>query len=384
MNKKKIAIITSGHSPFDERIYWKFALSLSNNNFSVKIICSTQEINKNDQAISVIGFSDKNLNKWNKIHKFIQMLNSFSPEIIICSEPLTILPAFFFKIFSNRKCKIISDVTEWYPENVAFKFSGAKKYFIYSLLFLLNIFLTNLAGALIIGEITKKRRYDFISPLKKKIIIGYYPVLNFFKYTPPNFNGNVLTLCYAGLVNFDRGILQLLEVAKSLSERHNGIKIKVKILGNFSNDNEEKIFNELIPNYPEIIIEKMKRTDYRNISQLINDADICFDLRIKNFIYDNSLPIKIFEYMACGKPFIFSDIKPIRKELGKINCGFLVNPIDKQDIINKIDLYLSNKELLLQQSKNGRNIIENGKNWEKESAKLIYFLNQLSNPKQLN
>ncbi len=381
MDKKKIAIITSGHSPFDERIFWKFALSLSKNNYSVHIICSTQEINKNDESISINGFDDKNINKWNKITKFIQLLKTFSPEIVICCEPLPILPAFLFRIIYKRKCKIISDITEWYPENVAFKYSGVKKYLIYSFLYLTNIFLTNLAGALIIGEKTKERRYNFISPFKKKIVIGYYPVLNFFNYNPPNFNGNVLTLCYAGLVNFDRGILQLLEVAKLLSERHNEIKIKVKILGNFSNDKEERIFNELTPNYPEIIIEKLKRTDYKNISQLIKDADICFDLRVRNFIYNNSLPIKIFEYMACGKPFIFSDIKPIKEELGQINCGFLVNPNDNQNILNKIELYLDDKELLLRHSQNGRSIIENDKNWDKESEKLIRFLDQLSNSK---
>ncbi len=382
MKNKKIAIITSGHSPFDERIYWKFGLSLSKNNFIVNIFCSTEVITKNENNISVIGFSSKKINKWDKIAKFILLLKSFSPDIIICCEPLTILPAFLYKIFTNRKCKIISDITEWYPENVAFKFTGIKKYFIYIPLFLLNIFLTNLAGALIIGELTKKKRYNIISPFKKKVIIGYYPVLSFFNFAPPKFDGENLTLCYAGLVNFTRGILQLLEIAKKLSEKHSALKIKVKILGNFSSGKEEKIFTELLPNYQDIIIEKIDRTDYKNMSQVIGNADICFDLRINNFIYNNSLPIKIFEYMACGKPFIFSDIKPIRKELDIINCGFLVNPNNGQEIIEKIELYLNDKELLLSHSKNGRTIIESGKNWEKESEKLIVFLNQLCNSKQ--
>ncbi len=381
MKQNKIAIITSGHSPFDERIYWKFGNSLAKNNFFVNIISSTSEIKQNDRSIIVTGFSDKNLNKWNKITKFLEILKSFSPEIIICCEPLTILPSFIFKIFHKRHCKIISDITEWYPENVAFKFSGLKKIISFIILYFLNIILTNLTNALILGEETKKKRYDVITPSKGKIIISYYPVLEFFDTSPPNFNGKYLTLCYAGLVNFDRGIFQLLDIAKIISEKHNKINVKVKILGDFSSKKEEKIFDELLPKYSNIIIEKIARTDYRNISNIISDADICFDLRVRNFIYNNSLPIKIFEYMASGKPFIFSDIKPIRKELGEINCGFLVNPNDQQEIITKIELYISNSNLLYQHGLNGRNIIESSKNWEKESEKLISFLYSLLNSK---
>jgi len=375
--KTRIAIVTSGHPPFDERIYWKFARSLSSNNFSVKIISSKQEINKNDETISINGFSDKGLSKRDKIKKFFNILGTFSPEIIICCEPLTILPAYFFKVSKRKKCKIISDITEWYPENVAFKYSGIKKYLVYFILFLLNIFLTNLADALIIGEIKKRNRYDFMSPFKKKIIIGYYPVLEYFNYSPPKFDGKILTLCYAGLVNFDRGVLQLLDVANSLANQNTWIKVRVKILGNFPNYKEEKIFDELIPKYKNVTIEKLERTDYNNISHVLDDADICFDLRVRNFIYNNSLPIKIFEYMACGKPFIFSDVEPIRKNLDEINCGFVVDPNNKQDIISKVEQYLSNKELLIEHSKKGRAIIENGKNWEEESKKLILFLTQL-------
>ncbi len=378
---KKIAILTSGHLPFDERIYWKFGISLTENNYSVQIICSTEEIEQENSKISIKGFYSKNLNKRNKITKFIQTLNTFSPDIIICGEMFTILPAFLYKISRNRNCRIISDITEWYPENVAFKYGIRKKYSIYFFLFILNIILTNLTNGLIIGEKSKKRRYDLIAPFKKKIIISYYPVIKFFNYTAPQYDGKSLILCYAGLINFNRGILRLLKIANLISDRHNDLKVTLRIIGNFQFVHEENIFNELIQTNKKIAIEQFDRTDYNNISNLINDADICFDLRERNFIYDNSLPIKIFEYMACGKPIIFSDIRPIREELGEINCGFLVNPNNKEEIVNKIESYISDKNLLIQHSKNGRSIIENSKNWEEESEKLISFINQLSNSK---
>lgn len=173
-----------------------------------------------------------------------------------------------------------------------------------------------------------------------------------------------------------------MEVASLLSERHKDIKVRIKIVGKFQSAAEEKEFDKITQENTHVIIEKLGWTEYNNISDLIKDADICFDLRERNFIYNNSLPIKIFEYMAAGKPFIFTDIYPIRKELGEINCGFLVDPADKEEIIKTIEQYISNPLLLKQHSVNGRTIIENGKNWERESEKLVYYIEQLSNTKQ--
>jgi glycosyltransferase involved in cell wall biosynthesis len=380
--QNKITIITSGHPPFDERIFWKFGLSFIKRNYSVQIICSTADIDKEVNGINIKGFSDKNITKKEKISRLLNTLKIVNPNIIICCEPLTILPAFIFKKKYSKKCKIISDITEWYPENITSKMKGFKKALAYIFLCCLNICLTNLADALIIGEITKKRRYDFISSFKKKVIIGYYPVLSLFEYSPPPFEGKNLTLCYAGLVSFQRGIKTLVKVACLLAERHNNINIRVKIVGKFQSPVEEKEFDDIALKSASIKIEKSGWTEYSNISNLIKDTDICFDLREWNFIYNNSLPIKVFEYMAAGKPFMFSDIRPIRKELGEITCGFLVDPSDKEEIIKNIEAYINTPALLKQHSENGRTIIENRKNWERESDKLTSFIEGLINAEQ--
>ena len=152
------------------------------------------------------------------------------------------------------------------------------------------------------------------------------------------------------------------------------LSVRIKIVGKFQSASEEKEFDTITQENTNVTVEKLGWTEYNNISNLIKDADICFDLRERNFIYNNSLPIKIFEYMAAGKPFIFTDIRPIRKELGEISCGFLVDPADKEEIIKTIEQYISNPLLLKQHSKNGREIIENRKNWESESEKLISLI----------
>jgi glycosyltransferase involved in cell wall biosynthesis len=370
---KKICIVTTGHSPFDERIYWKFALSLKEHGFNISIICSTMDISKEENGVYIKGFNGENINKREKINKLKKYISDFQPEIIIACEPVAILAASEYR--SKNKVKVIADITEWYPENVAFKYPSIKKYISYYPLYFFNAWAVNKADALIIGEKGKKERYDFLAPFKEKIIIGYYPVLKYFTYSPRAVEDEFV-LCYAGLISFERGIKTLIKAASELAIRNPGVKVKVKLLGKFQSSYEQKEFLKFADGFNQIKIEYAGWTTYDKISDNLKDIHICFDLRIRNFIYNNSLPIKIFEYMAAGKPFVYSDIDPIKKEFNYSLCGQLVNPDDLNEITAAAEKYLKDSELLLEHARNGRKIIEEDKNWERESLKLIEFISR--------
>jgi glycosyltransferase involved in cell wall biosynthesis len=370
---KKICIVTTGHSPFDERIFWKFALSLKEHGFNTSIICSTMDISKEENGIYIKGFNGENINKREKINKLKEYISEFQPGIIIACEPVAILAAAEYR--SKNKVKVIADITEWYPENVAFKYPSIKKYISYYPLYLFNAWAVNKADALIIGEQGKKKRYDLIAPFKKKIVIGYYPVLKYFTYSPGIIDQEYV-LCYAGHISLERGIKTLVIAASELAVRHPNIKVRVKFLGQFDRSDEQKEFFNFTEKYKKIKIEYAGWTTYDKISDHLKDAHICFDLRIRNFIYNNSLPIKIFEYMAAGKPFIYSDIDPIKKEFDYTLCGQLVNPDDLNEIVVAAEKYLNDRKLLLLHARNGRKLIEEDRNWEKESLKLIEFISR--------
>ena len=81
--------------------------------------------------------------------------------------------------------------------------------------------------------------------------------------------------------------------------------------------------------------------------------------------------------MACGKPFIYSDINPIKEELEYKKYGSLVSPENEIEIVRAIENYLNNPQMAIQQSLNARKLIEEKKNWENESDKLIELVNKL-------
>jgi glycosyltransferase involved in cell wall biosynthesis len=374
---KRIALVTTGHPPFDERIYWKFGLSISSNGYETAILCSTENINIQKENISIKGFKDDSLKRKAKLNKLLVLIDEFQPDLIICFEASAIIPAYKYKKSVNNKCKIVSDITEWYPENVAFKKKGAFRYPTYVILFAANFLLVNRCDSIIIGEKLKSGRYELLAPLTPKTIVGYYPVLRFFKYSMPQKDQTAFTLCYAGLINFERGILTIVEAADNFAKLHKEIKVKLKIFGKFQLSEEENKFNLLLKEKKDITIERIGWTSYDKISDNLSDVHLCLDLRKRNFIYNNSLPIKIFEYMACGKPFIYSDIKPIKEELNVNDFGVLVNPDNLEEIVQAIEKYYSDYALLTKHSQNSRKEIESGKKWETESRKLLNIIRNL-------
>ena len=175
---------------------------------------------------------------------------------------------------------------------------------------------------LIIGEVSKSKRYDFIAGSKPKTIIGYYPIVKYFNYKKPDLAKEEIILGYAGVITFERGIKNLLQASVSIADKFPKRKFKLLLFGRFTYQLEETEFKEKIAEIKNLTVEFVDWKDYDKMSLVIERMDICFDLRKRNFIYSNSLPIKIFEYMACGKPFIYSDIKPIRDEMDYRSLAF--------------------------------------------------------------
>ena len=88
-----ISFLTTGHYPFDDRIFYHMASSLSQQNHVVEIISSKINLIEDSAGIKLNCFAGDDFSKRDKIKLFYKRLADFSPEVIICSEPLTILAA---------------------------------------------------------------------------------------------------------------------------------------------------------------------------------------------------------------------------------------------------------------------------------------------------
>ena len=372
--KNKIAIITSGHPAEDDRIYWRFARTLSANNFPVSIITSLQKKNYKKENILLTGFDGSSISKTEKTKIFYNYLVVLKPDIIICCEPLTILSAHKYKKLYNKNCMIISDITEWYPNYNTLKlYFGLNRAITYCIHLLFNIYTSNLADHLIIGEEGKAKRYKIISPLKKKTIISYYPPGDIFSYRPLAFNDNKFSICYSGKLNDERGFFRLIEVVKKLAAKIPEKFITLKIIGSDENGEASAKLNE-ISSIQNVSVIFSNQLEYYSYAAVLSESHLCIDLREKSKLFNNSLPIKIFDIMAAGRPVIFSNLKSFY-QLPEVNeFGFLVDPDDIEKTVELILRYVNDSQLLIKHSRTARKLFEQKYNWEKHAEKLLQLL----------
>jgi glycosyltransferase involved in cell wall biosynthesis len=371
-----IVIVTSGHKPLDERIFYKLGLSLKKYEHDVAIICSTENIETVIDGINIKGFEGNALTKKDKIKRLFNALASFSPSLIICCEPLTILAAYKYKKWKSKGVKIISDITEYYPhQNMLNKYSGIVRIIQYLRLSFFNAYVSNLADYLFIGEENKAKKYNIIAPTRKKSIIGYYPPQKFFKYLPPCYDGKHFTLCYAGSMTEASGFVRYLNLVKIAAERFTDKIFIAKIIGPKQNNFADII--GVISTIKNIRVVHHDWVSYPDFSSEFNDVDLCVDLRDKNYVFNRSLPIKVFDYLACGKPFIFSNLASFKGFKDVKNAGLLVEPDDLESALQRISLYLNNAERLKEDSLAANRLFKDKYNWEAIEIKIVEVINSL-------
>jgi glycosyltransferase involved in cell wall biosynthesis len=371
-----ISFLTSGHEPFDDRIFYHMARSLCDHNNNILIISSKRYLKDVSKGIKLNCFAGDKLSKRDKINDFIVRLSPFKPDVIICSEPLTLLAAKRYSKRLSEKIRIIYDVTEWYPSKKNLRaYKNFIRWFYLIRLLLFNVYTASYADSFIFGEWYKSRPFRLLFPRKRFIFISYYPDLKYIPATEPNLRKGKLRLCFSGKISLEKGYGNFIAVIQKLFEHEKDIELEVKIIGWYENENDKTECRHLLTRSDQnISVELFDRQDFEKFIELIKDTDIFLDLRYNDFENQHCLPIKLFYYAALGRPVIFSDTRAIRKEVEIEKFGFLVNPVNHESIAKIILGYLNDEDLYYQHCINALNLAGNYYNWDKIKPQFIKFI----------
>jgi glycosyltransferase involved in cell wall biosynthesis len=103
---------------------------------------------------------------------------------------------------------------------------------------------------------------------------------------------------------------------------------------------------------------------YEKVPLYINASDICVaPFRIKRNMKIGLSPLKVFEYLACEKPIVSSEILNL-EFIEQQNLGILVKPEDPDELAKAIIKLLKDDKLREEMGKNGRKYVVKNHSWE--------------------
>ena len=369
----KILFLTSSHRFDDDRIFFHQAKELFKKGFSIKICSLSSEFSGEIEGIQIESFSILETSIQNKIQAFKKVINSFDPDLIICSEPIAVIAA---KDFVKRKnIHLVYDITEWYPSmRMVERFSFPMKFVHAIKFFLVQLYAGFLSSHYIFGEETKKFPLAYLFPFKKKLTSPYYPDDVYIHQKINNLSPNKITLCYTGQFSEEKGIGNFFEAIDYLRKKKPELEIKILLVGGARKEKDEHYFQKLLSKYQFQNIAISKPTSFESFTSSYADADICFDLRSLNFENHHCLPIKIFYYAASGKPVIYTDLKATRIHMDVSKFGYLVDPKDADTISDHILNYIKNPAIYSTHAHHARAEYEKSYNWNAIKDAFVDFI----------
>jgi glycosyltransferase involved in cell wall biosynthesis len=301
----KFLFLTSAHVSNDDRIYFLQARTLAKNH-EVRVYSTFggEEIQENQ----LIAYYDNTSfrSRKDKIKAFYDQCVKFSPDVIICSEPIPILGANRYKK-EKKSCRLLYDITEFYPSKKNFiGFSPLKKLIAAIGMVWLNRKASALVDGFIFGEHFKSLYYKANFKNQPYILLPYYQDLNYF----PQFKipSSKLIFGYTGKFSEEKGIIRFANFIKFFNEKNPEVTFSIKLIGWFESELVRKEFFRLAD---EISIDFVENLPFEEYCHSLSEISVFFDLRDVDAENNLCLPIKLFTYAAVGRPVIYSPIQAI-------------------------------------------------------------------------
>lgn len=322
----KVVFVQTAHKSNDDRVFYHQDPILRQFGYQTAIL-------------STVGAYTSFREERQAIRHFLYEQNA---DYIICDTPKAVLSAV------GCHSMIIYDITEWYPSKKNLRSRGLLMPIVAVMMAGINFLAGCIADAFIFGEEDKRIPFRLFF-WKKYIMLPYYPSLRFFEH--PVFQAPVqrCRLFYAGPRTKEKGWERVLQVVAICKERRSDIAF------------------ELIHLAPE---EYLQLPDF---CHFIQDVDICLDLRDIDTENTHCLPIKLFYYMAAGKPVVYSRLESIEHQVPEIQeCGTLVRSIE--EAVASILQYCDDSEGYMTAAQKGHQLFKEKYNWEKIADRLFRLI----------
>jgi len=360
-------LATSGHKPFDTRIFHKEALSLHQNGFKVSIIIP-HEKDLTQEGIDIISVPSPP-NGYQKLLitpllVFFKALRQNRKAVYHVHDSELLFISLLLKLLGR---KVIYDAHEDTPLQIEYQhwlpgwLKWPYKWFYY--------WLEKLCGKIFTAVIVAEPIIARYFPPNTTTLVRNFPIYQTFQRIPiPPYVQRKNWLIYTGLISEVRGVKQMIGAVKKAREKQD---FEFMVVGFFAPKHlEHEVLAHQEVNYTPWLPynEMLKQLFQSKIGIIIPNP-------VKR--YNTNYPVKMFEYMAAGLPVIGSKHAEAAKFIRECQGGILVDPLDEQEISLAIVELFSNSQRAQAMGERARKMISEKYNWEQESQKLLSLYDRL-------
>lgn len=186
---------------------------------------------------------------------------------------------------------------------------------------------------------------------RKVVVINNYPRLDDIEFHDTSFETRERIVCYAGGIDEIRGEKIMIEAMKDID-------------GTLIIAGDHKVMETKGVRY-------VGKLDRKGINELYGQAmvGLCILKPIDNYFY--SQPIKMYEYMAAGLPFVCSDFPGWRSVVEASGAGVCVDPEKTKEISDVIRKLIADSHKAQEMGRKGRDYVITHCTWSLEEQNLL-------------
>ena len=225
-----------------------------------------------------------------------------------------------------------------------------------------------LDGVMTADPLTMRRLTKSHGP---QIVFYNFPNLDFFPPCPAA-RAKPFDLVYRGGLSERAGIFVLIEAVRLLAARTRPATLL--LIGYFDNPSTEKEIRERIQAAGVAhLVEIRGRLDHEKMAAALSEAAIGISplQAVPKFMLN--IPVKVFEYWACGIPVVASDLPPIRPFFRNAEAGLLFPAASAPALAQSIVWLLDNPSAAAAMGARGRDLVVRRFNNREEVRKLQRF-----------
>jgi len=379
MSTSRICHLTLGHDARDDRIFFKEAFSLAKVYDRVTVLAVGS-----GERMMVDGIRIVTVPAGRSMVSTMWRLWRAAREERACiyhlHEPQLLPLALLLKV--GHRVGIIYDIHEHLPEMLAdfSSRSGCVPAAWSRLVILAERWLVALSDAAVVTSDLLLRRYG----RGREHVVGIYnyPRPELFSKNSPvptelkkRYQGRRIVI-YHGQLGRARDMATLIRAARQAAERIP--ELTLLLLGPvFGEGYRGELVRMIEHEGAERSVELLDSVSHPDVPAYLNLAEAGLVILPSLSVFRFSLPIKLFEYMACGLPVIGSRLPAIEEIVRRSGCGLLVEPSDPSSLAEAIVDLLTHPGKAARMGSRGAQAVRDRYNWNLMQQRLYDLYSRL-------